>query len=460
LLKADFGMTQIALYFIIRDGIVYLPQKTGVPGSDGARQPPMAEKLANGLQFSTWNALVRASIPREKPYLALKKSLERFETIQRLGGWPPIPEGKTIRPGRRDPRVPLLRKRLIISGDLGLESLGLDELLDAPLTEGVRRFQQRHGLKADGSVGPDTLAELNIDVQKRITQIRLNLERWRRISAQLGPRYLLVNIPGFRLDVVENHQIVESMRAIVGRTERRTPAMSAIMTYLEINPYWNIPQQIAGEDILPKIHDDPRYLLRQNIQVFDSWRKNAPALDPMAIDWMRYSKRYFPFRLRQEPSASNALGQFKFIFPNRFSVYIHDTPAKSLFSRNTRSFSSGCVRIEEPLALASYLLATQGWDSDEIEKRANSLKRKVVVLEHPIPVHLVYLTVWTDENGTIHFSRDLYGCDERRLEEPNGLDGIQPPSAADLIAIDRILEKNSDRAVSNQSVGNGHFKLS
>jgi murein L,D-transpeptidase YcbB/YkuD len=355
----------------------------------------------------------------QKPFLALKKALDRLNTIRLLGGWPAIPEGRRIKPGCKDSRVPLLRQRLVISGDAGLETLGLDEVYDAPLVAGVRRFQHRHGLKADGVVGPATLAELNTSVQERITQIKLNMLRWRRMPEQMGQRYLLANIPGFRLDVVENNQVVRSMRTIVGKPERPTPVMSAMMTYLEISPYWNIPQQIARTDILPKIDADALFLRHNGIEVFDSWREDAPALDPSTIDWKRFSEAYFPFRLRQKPSASNALGRIKFIFPNRFSVYIHDTPARSLFSKNSRSYSSGCVRIEKPLTLADYLLADQGWDKDKIVDKVKRNERTVVVLKKAIRVHLVYMTAWADSNDTVYFYHDLYGRDRRLLEELN-----------------------------------------
>lgn len=219
-----------------------------------------------------------------------------MNTIRLLGGWPTIPEGHRIKPGCKNSRVPLLRQRLVISGDAGLETLGLDEVYDTQLVAGVRRFQHRHGLKADGVVGPATLAELNTSVQERIVQIKLNMLRWRRMPEQMGQRYLLANIPGFRLEIVENNQVVRSMRTIVGKPERPTPVMSAMMTYLEINPYWNIPQQIARTDILPKIDADALFLRHNGIEVFDSWREDAPALDPSTIDWKRCSEAYFPFR--------------------------------------------------------------------------------------------------------------------------------------------------------------------
>lgn len=450
LLKVEVGITESALSFVVRnstDGL--LPDEDPV----GPEDFPWTAGLTEDLEESTWNALLGATTPRQKPFLALKKALERFNTIQLLGGWPTIPPGHRMRPGRRDPRVPLLRRRLIISGDMGLETLGSDNLYDDALAAGVRRFQQRHGLSIDGVAGPDTLAELNTSVQERITQIKLNMLRWRRLPERLGQRYLLANIPGFKLDVVENHRVVRSMRTIVGKPGRRTPMMSVMMTYLEINPYWNIPQQIASTDILPKIHVDPRFLLHNDIQVFNSWREDASALNPMTIDWKCYSKAYFPFRLRQKPSASNALGRIKFMFPNQFSVYIHDTPARSLFNKTNRGFSSGCIRIEDPLALAGYLLADQGWNKDKIEAKVKHRKRTVVVLKEPIPVHLVYLTAWAKEEGTVQFYHDLYGCDQRLREELNR-PPIQPVGASDLMALDRIIEKRNDSAQAGPSGAN------
>lgn len=224
------------------------------------------------------------------------------------------------------------------------------------------------------------------------------------------------------------------------KPDRRTPVLSAMMTYLEINPYWNIPQRIASSDILPKIHGNPRFLLQNSIQVFDSWRENASALDPLAIDWSRYSEAYFPFRLRQKPSSSNALGRIKFMFPNRFSVHIHYTPAKSLFSKNSRSYSSGCVRVEEPMALACDILAGQGWSPAEIQAKVKSRQRTVVVLKEPVPVHLVYMTVWAEENGSVNFYQDLYGCDQRLREELNRPQDIAPAWTDELLAVDRGID--------------------
>jgi L,D-transpeptidase YcbB len=452
-LRADVAITQIALYFATQFDTEFLyPDRAALPP-----QQQIAAKLARSLGRPTWIALRNATCRRQMPFMALHRILKHYQAIKQLGGWAPIPEGPRLELGIEDPRVPLLRRRLIISGDLGLEGLSLDESFDDALVEGVRRFQRRHGLEADGVVGNDTLAELNTSVQERINQIKLNMIRWHSLPERLGSRYLMVNIPGFKLDVVENNQVVHSMRAIVGKRNRPTPVMSAMMTYLEINPYWNIPQKIARKDLLPKIQKDPGYLLRRNIQVFSSWKEDADVIDPLDIDWQSYSKENFPpFRLRQQPVPSNALGRVKFIFPNRHSVYIHDTPAKSLFDKNDRSFSAGCVRIEEPLTLAKYLLASQNWDDKRIDAKIHSRKRMTVVLKEPIPVHLVYLTVWADEDGTVYFFQDLYNRDRRLLAKLKQVNSDPPAFMADLMNINWILRKidrSAEAKKSEQSAG-------
>jgi murein L,D-transpeptidase YcbB/YkuD len=416
LMQAEVGMTQIALNLAVEHNIV---QENYGWEKASFEEELLADKLSKSLSESIWKELISAAQPGHRVYWSLKKALERYETIQLLGGWPQIPKGPKIIRGKRDSRVPVLRERLLISGDMGLEYLSADETYDEFVADAVQRFQGRHGLKADGVVGLKTLAELNTSVQTRIDQIRLNMVRWHSMPDRLGDRYLLLNIPSYHLKVVENHREVHSMRAIVGKKERQTPVMSAKMTYLEINPYWNIPQKIARKDLLPKIHNDPQYLIRQKIQVFESWKKDAPVLDPLSIDWKLYSHAFFPFRLRQEPASTNALGRVKFMFPNQYSVYIHDTPAKSLFKKVDRSFSSGCVRVEQPLVLAEYLLTGQHWNEKRIRATLKGRKRQVVALKEPISVHLIYMTAWADESGSVHFYKDLYGRDRQLLAELN-----------------------------------------
>lgn len=372
-------------------------------------------ELARALKDGRLHAYLESLHPKGEAYQGLRKALQHYREIKQSGGWSPIAAGPTLGKGDRGPRVEELKHRLLLTGEWSCDEPTRNDGFDESVETAVRYFQQRHGLKADGLVGKQTLAELNVPVDRRIIQLQLNMERWRWFPDSLGERYLMVNIPAFELRVVEASRRVEYFRVIVGKKGRQTPIMSDRMTYLELNPYWNIPQKIARKDILPKVIDDPSYLVRQGIRVFDGWEHQAPEMDPTTIAWDRLSTRHFPYRLRQDPSCLNALGQVKFIFPNPHSIYIHDTPGKTLFDRQERIFSSGCVRVEEPMALAHYLLNDQGWTPEKLQATILKGKRKSVTLDDPIPVHLVYFTAWTAEDGTVHFRDDIYGRDRRLL---------------------------------------------
>lgn len=357
-----------------------------------------------------------AELPPVQPaYTGLKAALQQYEQIRSHGGWSPVDDGPSLRRGDRDSRIPALRSRLLATADIQNDLLEAEEGFDANLEAAVMRFQYRHGLTPDGVVGKRTLAALNVPVEKRILQLKLNMERWRWYPERFGKRYLLVNIPDYTLNIVENDWVIQQIRVIVGRPDRRTPSLSGHLTYLEINPYWNVPSTIARKDILPKIMADPDYLVRQGIRVFDSWDETASPINPESISWKGVSASHFPYRLRQDPSALNALGQVKFMFPNSQSVYIHDTPSKSLFEKHRRGFSSGCVRLETPLKLARYLLSNQPRDRRRLEKTIHSRRHRTVVLKDPIPVHLVYFTAWMGPSGAVNFREDIYDRD-RELE--------------------------------------------
>ncbi len=372
----------------------------------------LAVALVEALGRGRLEAFFEQLEPRHKAYRALRHSLPRYQRIQAAGGWGVIDEGHALTKGDCGPRVAQLRHRLILSGDIRMTSEGTADCFGGNLAAAVSSFQQRHGLSADGVAGPRTLAALNIPVAQRIRQIQLSLERWRWLPHDLGSRYVLVNIPAFQMQVVEEGRVIKTMRTIVGQQDRPTPALASVMTYLEINPYWHVPAKIAREDLLPKIQANPSYLTRQKIRVFESWAESARELDPRAIDWSSLSADYFPFRLRQEPAGRNALGRVKFMFPNEVSVYIHDTPSKGLFRKPSRPFSSGCVRVEEPLALVSLLLNRQGWDQERLAAAVASNERQIVILDEPVPVYLVYMTAWAAAPGEIHFQEDIYGHDQ------------------------------------------------
>ena len=387
-----------------------------------ARSRNLPVELAAAVKEDRLSAFLEALRPRQKAYRRLKSTLKQYEQIRETGGWPAIAPGPSLQLGDQGPRVSALRRRLALSGDLTADLPVDDDRYDHGLETAVMRFQHRHGLFPDGVVGRKTLAALSVPVEERILQLQLNMERWRWYPDSFGERYLLVNIPDYMLNVMEGDWTVRRMRAIVGKSRRQTPALSGRMTYLEFNPYWNIPRKIARKDILPKVVSDPDYLTRQGIRVFDSWDHQARELDPTGIMWENLSAHHFPYRLRQDPSDVNALGRIKFMFPNPQSVYIHDTPGKNLFNRQERHFSSGCVRVETPLDLAQYLLAGQGWDRARLEAAMMNGRRQTVVLDDPIPVHLVYFTAWVDADGTMNFRDDIYGRDRELLVALNHRD--------------------------------------
>jgi murein L,D-transpeptidase YcbB/YkuD len=351
--------------------------------------------------------------PSHADYHRLTEALQRLRDVADRGGWPQLPPGETLHPGDYDQGISGLRQRLEISGDLTPTEMVSDPLMyDDQLVTALKRFQRRHGLEPDGLVGRNTMDALNTSTEARIRQVELNLERWRWLPGGLGERYILVNTADFGLKVVENQHQVLGMRVVVGRPARRSPVFSASMTYMVLNPYWTVPTTIAVKDILPHLKNGVDYLAREGIKVFNGWTDEAREIDPHMIDWSLYNANHFPFRLRQEPGPENALGRIKFMFPNRFAVYLHDTPHRSLFQRVQRDFSSGCIRVEDALGLAQYLLKNDPqWPRATLLEALKSGRRQIVQLKNPATVHLLYMTAWVDEQGTLQFRNDIYGRD-------------------------------------------------
>ena len=367
------------------------------------------------------NAALKKLRPAHSGYTTLRNAFAQLRGLAAASGWPVLDDSKTIRPGDGSSAVGDLRHRLAVSGDLG--PIGPDDnalFFDATLASAVKRFQQRNGLKADGIVGQNTIGMLNVPVEQRIRQVVVNLERWRWLPHDLGGRYIIVNTADFNLKAVEKGDVQLQMRVVVGRPARRSPVFSANMTYLVVNPYWNVPRTIAVEDILPEVQKDVSYLAHRGIRVFQNWELDAPEVDPATVDWHAYHADRFPFRLRQDPGPYNDLGRFKFMFPNPFAVYLHDTPNRSLFNRVQRDFSSGCIRVEAPFVLADFVLAgDQRWTPDALTEAIENGETRTIRLKQPVSVHLLYMTAWTDETGVIQFRRDIYDRD-RELDRALG----------------------------------------
>ncbi|MBN1154708.1 L,D-transpeptidase family protein [candidate division KSB1 bacterium] len=390
------------------------------------RETDLAAILQDALETNQINEALNGLKPPQSGYARLRDAYVRYMEIAEKGNWPVIPEGPKLQQGNYDRRVTLLRDRLIATGDYTGDLSAAEEFFDDKLETAIRTFQKRHGLDEDGVLGVETLAALNVPVTHRINQIKVNLERWRWLPQDLGKRYILVNIANFELEVIEDNQLVLEMRVVVGKQYRRTPVFSDKMTYLVFCPYWHVPPNIAVQDKLPVIRTDSTYLFKQNMKVFQGWGADTQEINPGTINWSKLSASNFPYRLRQDPGPNNALGRIKFMFPNQFNVYLHDTPSRELFQKTTRTFSSGCIRIEKPVELAEYVLrGDPKWNPDKIRATINKWIEQTVSLPEPIPVHLLYWTAWANENGTIQFRNDIYGRDrllqEALNEEPPGL---------------------------------------
>jgi len=337
-----------------------------------------------------------------------RKALAAYRGIAARGGWPTVPAGETLKPGMTDPRVAALRRHLAVTGDL--VDLPLDSWdYDEALAEAVRSFQARHLLTPDAAVGKATLAELNVPVADRIRQIRVNLERGRQILHEIGDDDLvLVDIAGYEVRYVRERRVVWSSRVVVGQPYRQTPIFQAQIEYVVFNPTWTVPPGILQKDILPAVRKDPGYLAKRGLQVVD---RNGRPVDPAGIDWRRYTGNSFPWFVRQEPGPENALGRVKIMFPNPHLVYLHDTPSRSLFEKDDRAFSSGCIRVQRPFELVELLLADPAWDQAAFETVIASGATRTVRLARPVRVLLIYWTVDEDDAGRIVFKRDVYDRD-------------------------------------------------
>ncbi len=379
--------------------------------------------LEQALATHTVGPALAAMPPTHDGYVRLRTALRRYLAVAAQGGWPDIVAGPVLRRGVRSVRVMELRRRLLLTGDLPADEAqtATPQLFDTLMLRAVQHFQQRHGIKADGTVGDTTLAALNVPVAARIAQIEINMDRWRWLPRHEPPRFIMVNMAGFYLQVIDHQQPALRMRVIVGRDYRQTPIFSATMTSLVINPYWYVPPTVFRDDILPRLRRDPGYLQSKGLRVFSSLSGNGTEVAPSTIDWSKVDPDTFHDILRQQPGPHNALGRIKFMLPNRYGIYLHDTPHRWLFGRTVRAFSSGCIRLEHPIDLAQYVLGdSQQWNRDTIDKLIEQGKPVVVPLPQPLPVYLTYMTAWVDQNGSLQLRDDIYGRDQHLLQAWQG----------------------------------------
>ena len=350
--------------------------------------------------------------PAHLGYQRLREALKKLQRIANSKAWKTMPPGPSLREGMQHAQVPLLRQRLLTDDSLNMRMTKDIHEFDQSLSYAVQRFQVRHGLKMDGVVGPATRAALNVSVQNRIKQVQRNMERWRWLPRTLGNRYIVVNSAAYNLAVIENEQILFTMWVVIGEEQRQTPVVSGTMHTIVFNPYWTVPMKLVFEDLIPAQLKNPKYLQRKNIRVMRNLAKNLD-VNPANVDWSAYTVDNFPYVLRQDPGPENPLGRIKFLFSNPFEVYLHDTPKRYLFDKSKRAFSAGCIRIENPLQLADFLLAgNPGWDVARISEAMSVQDTQEVDLKQRIPVYLLYLTSWVGEDDIIYFYDDVYGRDK------------------------------------------------
>jgi murein L,D-transpeptidase YcbB/YkuD len=373
--------------------------------------------LQNALSSGKVDAALEGLSPQQPYYRNLKSALAVYRGIEARGGWPLVPAGPTLKPGMRHARVEVLRQRLAATGDLTAPASD-PMLFDGALAEAVTAFQKRHRMTADGAVGPATLAALQVPVQERIDQIRVNLERARWMLHDVPQTFVVVDIAGFEAGYFRAGKLLWRSRVQVGKPYRRTPIFRSNISYLVLNPTWTVPPGIQARDILPAVKRNRGYLAAKNLRVID---RQGRTVDPARIDWSRYSGRSFPYSFRQDPGPDNALGQIKFMFPNPHFVYLHDTPSKDLFERDVRAFSSGCIRVERPLELAELLLNDPDqWSLEKIRSAVDTRKTQTVTLPAPVPVLLYYWTAQGQADGSVHFKNDVYRRDPAVLKALDG----------------------------------------
>jgi len=372
------------------------------------------------------NAILKGSLkkafleaePNKYHYKLLRKALDRYIDIKENGGWPHISLKGILKPGRSNPVVPLIRERLLITGDyIPCAESEESDLYDNCLKKAVIRYQKRNGLVANGVIGKNTVRAMNKTVEERIAIIKINLDRIKWLHERPDNRHIIINIPDYRLYYEENGKLEMTMKVIVGRRKNPTPIFSNRVKSVVLNPYWNVPKSIIQKEMIPKLLRNPHAMAGQGIDIYTGWGSDAKKVSGSSVNWAqyRYSKTV-PFRFAQRPGNRNALGRIKFLFPNQFNVYMHDTPTKHLFKRHKRSYSHGCIRLEKPkLMMETIASFNPTLELDKANKILKSKKNTYFSLKNTIPIDVVYLTAWVGYDGKLQFRDDVYGYDKLML---------------------------------------------
>lgn len=382
-----------------------------------AGAPPLETVLARIASPRSIADAISELKPDHFIYRGLTEALARLRAADAAGGWPTVAVGQTLKPGASDPRVTQVRARLLASGDLPVDVAGGGDAYDGSLESAVKRFQERHRLTADGAIGKATVESMNVSARMRAEQVRANIERARWVLGGLSDTFLLVNLPAFKVYYIRDGKNVWESRTQIGRAARQTPTFRADMQYLVFNPDWTVPPTILANDVIGRMKKGENPIEEKGLTIID---RRGRTVDPASIDWASVTPGRFPYTLRQPPGEDNALGRVKFIFPNEHAIFLHDTPSRALFRADTRTFSSGCIRVEQPLELAELLLGGQGdWSGEKIREVVDSGRSVTAPLEGPLPVVIVYWTVSVGGTGDLRYARDVYSRDPPLLRALN-----------------------------------------
>ncbi|MFK7794743.1 MAG: murein L,D-transpeptidase [Gammaproteobacteria bacterium] len=374
--------------------------------------------LNEGADNNAIHSTINDLQPKNNHYRNLVAALTNYKQIEARIDHQQAPlklSKRSYQLGDYSSEIPKLRTLLHVYGDYRGNDLS-SQLLDEPLMLAVSEFQSRHGLDTDGVVGKQTVRALNTPIWKRIQQLELNLARARSLPDLSTGRHLLVNIPAYKLYLYDDQQLTYQSNVVVGKKKHKTPLITSELTKIILSPYWNVPKSITYNEIVPAIQRDPNYLAKNNMKLLSTDSNQARIINPETIDWFNIDQANTNFRVRQEPGVRNSLGNIKFIFPNRHSVYLHDTPSRRLFALPQRAFSHGCIRVEDPFGLAETLISNDlGWSKYDLLDLSKQSKSKTVPLSESVPIHITYMTAWADEQGIVNFRPDIYNRDTQVL---------------------------------------------
>ncbi|NKQ40162.1 MAG: L,D-transpeptidase family protein [Sulfurovum sp.] len=397
-LDADFGW------------IIYAPHRTTV------------SVLMDAIALGSFKKGIKNAEPKHFNYPKLKKYLLKYIKIEKDGSWKKLPKySKKLKSGKSSAAIPMIRYNLALEGDLGSCRGEMNSTLyDKCLVKAVKRFQLRNGVKSDGVIGKSTYTLMDIPVSKKITLIRMNMDRIKRLREDNSKVRMELNIPSYRLNIFDGSKLVDTIRVVTGKRKHPTPIFGNKVQYIVVNPWWKIPESIVKKEMLRNLIKNPYYYEKRGKILKRTWDENSERIDPGTISWSQYRAKSarIPYRFMQVPSRRNALGKIKFIFPNKFSVYIHDTPSKKLFFKTDRAFSHGCMRIQKPRELLkAFSLYNDNIDVEAIMKRLQGTKKKIVHLKHKIPIDITYLTAFVDPYGNMNFRKDVYRYDKYTLKD-------------------------------------------